>query len=420
MDRDTDVQACSGQKKKIALILSGGSARGAYEIGVIKAILPEFQKRGGFKFICGTSVGSINACLLTSLLHEPVEKILEGLEHYWLTLKKEHVFSENWANVGLRSFMGSLKLGEADFQGLLDNSPLKRILETEIDWSQLRKNLDNELIQALTVTATSVTNGRSVVFYESNDPNAISVIPRDSINRYVPTKIELSHTLASSSIPIFFKPEYLEFKDHDIDNGDWFFDGGVRQNTPLAPALVLGADALVVVGLHFMEEGFSGKTQKPGLVQSIGKLLNALFLDHIRHDIHRLSMVNELLGAMDDDAVLEKINLDRVRRGHKPWRIIPHLFITPSKPISEVAEEVWDRYPDTRKSFRTIDLLFRVGNLQGHLRGDLLSYFFFNPYYSKALIELGYQDGLEMINSTVYDPILKKEVKYIDWICGEV
>jgi len=404
--------------KKIALILSGGSARGAYEIGVLKAILPEFQKRGGFQIICGTSVGSVNACMLASLIHLPPEKVIDGLEHYWLTLKKEHVFIENWAHAGLRSFLGSLKLGEADFQGLLDTTPLKRILEAEINWEQLSKNLKDKLIHTLTVTATSITSGRSVVFYESNDPNALSVIPRDSVSRYVPDVISTQHVLASSAIPIFFKPEYLRFKEHDGEHGDWFFDGGVRQNTPLAPALVLGADALVIIGLHYMEEGFGDQEQKPGLVQNIGKLLNALFLDHIRHDKQRLSTINELLQSIDDAHVLKKINSDRLMRGHKPWRVIPDMFIAPSRPISEVAEEVWDRYPETRKNFRTIDWLFKVGNLKGHLRGDLLSYFFFNPYYAKALIDLGYKDGMEKMDSTVWDPVTKKHIKFIDKICG--
>ena len=156
-------------QKKIALILSGGGARGAYEIGVLKALVPEFQKYGGFKIISGTSVGSINACLLASLIHLPIEKIIEGLEHYWLTLKREQVFAENWANAGLRSFLGSLRLGQPDFEGLLDNAPLKRVMESEINWGQRTKNVTNELIYALTVTATSVTSGRSIVFYESHD-----------------------------------------------------------------------------------------------------------------------------------------------------------------------------------------------------------------------------------------------------------
>ncbi len=405
-------------KKKIALILSGGSARGAYEIGVLKAILPEFEKRGGFQIVCGTSVGSINACMLTSLLHLPVEKIIDGLEHYWLTLKKEHVFTENWANAGLRSFLGSLKLSEADFQGLLDNSPLKRFLESEVNWNQLRKNINDGLLYALTVTATSITNGRSVVFYESKDENAITVIPRDSVSRYVPDNVGVEHSLASSGIPIFFKPQYLKFKDSHGTHGDWFFDGGVRQNTPLAPALVLGADAMVIIGLHCMDDEYGDVAHKPGLLQNIGKLLNALFLDHIRHDRQRLDTVNELLQSIDDAHVLEKVNQDRIKRGHKPWRIIPEMFISPSKPISEVAEDVWDKYPETRKSFRTIEWLFKVGNMTGHFRGDILSYFFFNPYYAEELIELGYKDGLEKINSMVWDPITKKNVKYIDKICG--
>lgn len=406
--------------RKIALVLSGGGARGAYEIGVLKALLPEIQKHGGFKIICGTSVGSINACFVASLIHLPIEKLVEGLEHYWLTLKKEHVFLENWAHAGLRSFLGSLKLGQADFQGLLDNAPLKRILENEVDWNQLRKNVQDNLIYALTLTATSLTSGRSIVFYESADPNCIRVIPRDSYSRFVPDNITTTHALASSSIPIFFRPEYLKFKDHDIEHGDWFFDGGVRQNTPLMPAITMGADALVIIGLHFMESDYTVQEEKPGLLQNVGKLLNALFLDHIRHDTQRLNMVNEILEAIDDPALIEQINKKREQSGNMKWRVIPDLFVTPSRPISDVAEEIWDKFPETRKSFRTLDWLFKLGNLKGHLRGDLLSYFFFNPYYSKMLIDLGYKDGLEKMNSTVWDPHLKKNVKLIDKIIGNV
>lgn len=400
--------------RKIALVLSGGSARGAYEIGVVKALLPEIQKHGGFKIICGTSVGSINSCFLSSLAHLPPEKMIEGLEHYWLTLKREHVFIENWAHAGLRSFLSSLKLGQPDFQGLLDNSPLRRILETEVNWQQIRKNIHDGLIYALTVTATSVTSGRAIVFYESGDPNCISVIPRDSHTRFVPDKITPTHALASTSIPIFFKPEYMKFKDHGIEHGDWFCDGGVRQNTPLSPALTLGADALVIIGLHFAEERFSPDTEKPGLLQNIGKLLNALFLDHIRFDTQRLNMVNEILESLDDPTILQKINEQRVKKSSRPWRVIPDLFISPSIPISDIAEDIWDKYPDTRKSFRTLDWLFKLGNLKGHLRGDLLSYFFFNPHYSRALIDLGYKDGLEKMNSTIWDPHLKKNMRAID------
>ena len=400
--------------KKIALILSGGAARGAYEIGVLKALLPEIQKIGGFKIISGTSVGSINACFLASLVHLPTEKIVEGLEHYWLTLKRERVFVENWAHAGLRSFLGSLQIGQPDFQGLLDNSPLKRILENDVNWDQIRKNVQDELVYALTVTATSVTSGRSVVFYESCDPHCIKVIPRDSYARFVPDDIGAAHALASTSIPIFFRPEYLKFKDHAVEHGDWFCDGGLRQNTPLSPALTLGADALVIVGLHFAEERFTGDVEKPGLLQNVGKLLNALFLDHVRFDTQRLNMVNEILESVDDPLLLEKINNQRAQKGSKPWRIIPDLFVSPSMPISDIAEEIWDKYPETRKNFRTLDWLFKLGNLKGHLRGDLLSYFFFNPYYAKALIDLGYKDGLEKINSYVWDPHLKKNVKIID------
>ena len=404
--------------KKIALVLSGGAARGAYEIGVLKAILPEIQKRGGFKIICGTSVGSINACFLTSLIHLPVDKIIEGLEHYWLTLKRDHVFMENWAHAGLRSFLGSLRLGQPDFQGLLDNTPLKRILENEVNWDQLRKNIYDEMVYALTITTTSVTSGRSMVFYESHDPNCISVIPREASARFVPDKINHNHALASTSIPIFFKSEYIQFKDHDVEHGDWFCDGGLRQNTPLSPALTLGADALVIIGLHYKEDRFIADSEKPGLLQNVGKLLNALFLDHVRFDTQRLNMVNEILESIEDLTLIEKINEQRLKKGYRPWKIIPDLFINPSEPISDIAEDIWDKFPEVRKNFRTLDWLFKLGNLKGHLRGDLLSYFFFNPYYSKALIDLGYKDGLEKLEATVWDPVKKENIRLIDKLFG--
>lgn len=404
--------------KKIALVLSGGAARGAYEVGVLKALLPEIQKLGGFKIVCGTSVGSVNACFLTSLLHLPMEKMIEGLEHYWLTLKREHVFTENWAHAGLRSFLGSLRIGQPDFQGLLDNTPLKKILENEVSWEQLRKNVKDGLIDTLTITATSLTSGRSMIFYESCDPNCLSVIPRDSHTRFVPAEIEAIHPLASTSIPIFFKSEFIKFKDHGEEHGDWFCDGGVRQNTPLMPAITLGADALVIIGLHYTEEKFPAVAEKPSLLQNVGKLLNALFLDHVKHDTQRLHMVNEILEAIDDPNVIEEVNKKRGQIGNLKWRVIPDFTVSPSRPISDIAEEIWDKYPDTRKSFRTLDWLFRLGNLKGHLRGDLLSYFFFNPHYSKALIDLGYKDGLERINSTVWDSKTKKSIRMIDKLVG--
>ena len=413
------VVTMSASNKKIALVLSGGSARGAYEIGVLKALLPEIQKHGGIKIVCGTSVGSVNACFLASLLHLPPEKIIEGLEHYWLTLKREHVFIENWANAGLRSFLSSLRLGQPDFQGLLDNTPLKKILDNEVNWGQIRKNIhDDKLLYVLTVSATSVTSGRTIVFYESHDPSCLNVIPRDTHTRLVPDQISPIHAQASTAIPIFFKPEYIKFLDHDIEHGDWFCDGGVRQNTPLSPAISFGADALIIIGLHYKEDRFISEEERPGLLHNIGKLLNALFLDHIKFDTQRLNMVNEILEEIDEPALLEKINEQRVKRGSKPWRIIPDLFVFPSKPISDIAEDIWDKYPETRKNFKTLDWLFRLGNLKGHLRGDLLSYFFFNPQYSKALIDLGYKDGLEKINMTVWDPHKKENVRLIDKILG--
>lgn len=406
--------------KKIALVLSGGSARGAYEIGVLKALLPEINKIGGFKIICGTSVGSINACFLSSLIHLPMDKLVEGLEHYWLTLKREQVFIENWAHSGLRSFLGSLKLGEPNYPGLLDNSQLSNYLKHEVDWNQIHKNINDGLIYALTITATAVNSGRSVVFYESHDPHCIKVISTHSHTRFVPDKIGYSHALASSSIPIFFRPELIKFKDHDEEHSDWFFDGGVRQNTPLLPALTIGADALVIIGMHYEEYGYGNPDIRPGLLQNIGKLLNAIFLDHIRYDTQTLNMVNEILEAVNDPAVLDRINQDRAMRGKKKWRVIPDLYISPSEPISDIAEEIWDKYPETRKNFRTLDWLFKLGNITEHFRGDILSYFFFNPQYAKALIDLGYRDGKDAINRTVWDHKTRRNIKLIDKLIGNI
>lgn len=404
-------------KKKIALILSGGAARGAYEAGVIKALLPELEKHGaGISILSGTSVGSINASYLASIMHLPVKEIVENLEHYWLTFKKEHVFKENWSHAGLRSFLGSLKISQPDFQGFLDYGPLRKIIENEIDWAQVKKNIDDGRIYALTTSATSISTGKSVVFYQCHDPNVIKVISRDSHTRFVSAEISPKHIIASSSIPILFKPEYIKFVDHGEDHGDWFFDGGMRQNTPLYPALTLGADALIIIGLHHLETQVTSEDEKPGLIPNVGKLLNALFLESIKNDTKKLDMINDILETIGDEKIIKKINDERIKKGRKPFKRVPDLFVSPSRMISEIAEEIWDGYPETRSSFKTLDWLFKVGNLKGHPRGDVLSYFFFNPYYAKELIELGYKDTINTMNSEVWDPLQKKNVKLIDKI----
>jgi NTE family protein len=226
--------------RRTALILSGGGARGAYEVGVLWYIFDELARtRGGppqLDIISGTSVGAINGCYLAAHLSDPVLG-LRRLVQMWDELEVSKVLG-----FGMRQVVGLPKLllgGGKEGAGLFDVTPMAEIVTREISWRAVFRTLRKGQLRALTVSTTEVTTGRTVVFMQTA-PDV--VVPRNAPPRtlFRNATIGPEHALASAAIPLLFPPVRIE--------GNLYLDGGLRQNTPIAPALRLGATHVLAIG----------------------------------------------------------------------------------------------------------------------------------------------------------------------------
>jgi NTE family protein len=265
----------------IGLILSGGGARGAYEVGVLSYVYGELVRRTGrvprVDVISGCSVGAVNGTFLASAAHEPVRGV-ESLVDLWYKLDFSQVLA-----FGLKelAFLHRVWLGGARPQGLFNAEPLARLIAANVSWLSLARNLRRGVIKALTLATTQVSTGRPHVWV---DMSPHTPPPRDVGNQIVMRRgaVRAQHVLASAAIPIIFPLV-------DVD-GELHCDGGLRINTPTSPAIHLGARKLFVVGLsHQRYDGeppaHFAADRSPGAPFLFGKMLDAFFLDHLDADM---------------------------------------------------------------------------------------------------------------------------------------
>lgn len=404
-------------RKNLALVLSGGGARGAYEAGVlhyIRTMLPDrFSRKRRFDILCGSSVGAINVCLLASMAHDLVH---QGNHIYevWKHLKQEDVYKRDvlsLAGLVTRSFMGITRnvfssARDADvphfkkkhFRGLLDTSPLVSFLQREVPWRQITVNIRNRLIRAISITATNAHTGHLELFVEK-DPE----VPYTGHYIFHDTKIEHHHVLASAALPIIFQAVPIGHQ--------YYIDGGLRLNTPMSPAIQLGADKVLVVGLHHIpkrgeekeEKPFIHPTEPPSIGLLLGKISSALFLDRLTYDIEQMTRINRVIEwgeAVYGPDFVERINTylrekeitgDIAARGLKK---LAAFRISPSRDIRAVFGECIEgqRFFSTRLTFfeRTLLKLLEVDLYQGR---DFLSFIMFHPDYMHRLLELGFEDA---------------------------
>jgi len=391
-------------KNKIGLVLSGGGARGAYEVGVLKFIREKLYRDIGvkvkFDIFCGTSIGAINACYLAATAISP-QRGLQELIDVWLSMRFEDV-----VQFGLQQLLRTprLLLGDLPFYrdregrlgGLLNTMPLERLVMDQIPWSGIRQGLQHGLFEAISVTATDVMSGLSTVFIERRDLS----VPLWSRDRQIitrPTRIRPEHALASAAIPVLFPAIMIE--------GRYYTDGGVRQNTPISPALRLGANKLLVIGLRHEEkspqslpaENVSNLSRFPGLPFIIGKILNALLLDHLDYDLDRLKRFNTLLegGKIVYGPDFEnKINGVLLPMRQASYRHVEAVAIRPSVDLGYIAslQAKNGRFSKNNKGILA-RYLKHTAISQDAVDADLLSYLLFDADYARDLIELGYQDA---------------------------
>lgn len=396
-----------GESPRTALVLSGGGARGAYEAGVMRYLRGELAQALGAQprvdLICGTSIGAINACQLAALADAP-ERQGEGLVEVWQSLRLEEVF--HWSALRLAALplyawrqLRATRLRQVTWRlsDFLWPEALARVVERGVDWERLHRNVQDGRVRALTVTATDLGTGRAVVFVESAAP--LPPWSRDPLVEARAERIGPAHALASGAIPLLFRPVRI---------GDsWFVDGSVRQNVPLAPAVRLGAERLLVVACR--QEGQAGPAplpptrEPPTTAAQLGRLLGALLLDHTDYDLERLRKINDIVAQgrrAYGPAFVETIAALSADGLAAPLREVKDLVIRPSRDLGALARSHAERR--VRR--------LRPGTLAAHLlrraaadaeaaqdgAADLASYLLFDREYADELIALGWHDARTM------------------------
>ncbi len=366
--------------------MSGGGARGAYEVGVLGYLYREFPRRFGraphFDVLSGTSVGAVNAAALAATANDPATGMML-LTDVWMNLSLGDVLHFDLRQA---TRLYRLWLGGGVAAGIFDPRPLAHLIGHRIPWRQLVRNLRASTISALTVSATNIRTGRSTVYID-RAPDV--KLPRSGARVVIqPSHILPQHVLASAAMPLVFPPVRI--------GNDYFCDGGIRLNTPTSAAVHLGVDKMFVIGVTTPDrktELRMGKT--PGASFLLGKAVDALMLDHIEHDVERLNLINDILAdsveACGPD-YFEKLNKVAAAHGRPPRRFVETMVLHPSTDIGMLAgEHLRTHRPKfTRMMGRAMLRLLEVGEGRD---ADLASYLLFDSDFAKILIELGRQDA---------------------------
>jgi NTE family protein len=364
-------------RPRVGLVLTGGGARAAYQVGVLQAIAAMLPKRtrSPFPVICGTSAGAFNAAVLAISarnFHEGVRR----LSAVWENAHANQAYRTDpvgvYGNAGC--WLASLLFGSLKKQGavsLLDNSPLAQLLEHSLPLQGIQKSIDTGALHALGITAWGYTTGQSVTFYQGAD----SILPWKRERRIgIAAPIEIEHLLASSAIPLLFPAVRL--------NREYFGDGSMRQLAPLSPALHLGADRVLVIGVRKTVETQPERVKVddyPTLAQIWGHIMGSIFLDSLYVDLERLQRINRTIRMIPDETL---------RNHDTPLRQIQSMVISPSVEFNEIAQQ----HAGTLS--RTIRLFYRAIGAMRRDGSSLLSYVLFEEPFCRALIELGYEDTL--------------------------
>jgi NTE family protein len=388
-------------RPKVGFVLSGGGSRGAYEAGIIHYLRTDLKRRLGrhvpIDIIAGTSVGAINAAFLASTQTDP-DAQAEHMVTAWRSLRIEELIS-----LRARDVLRAVKLmlgadppppapGSFRYGGLLDTSGLERFVVRTIPWRGIDRSLRSRDLHAISVSATHVGTGHTVVFLSSAEP-----VPRewsrDPFVRHRAARIGPRHVLASAAIPLLFPAVKI--------GEEYFTDGGLRQNTPMSPAIRLGADRLLLISLRHVKQAPKAIEKErteayPKPLFLAGKALNALMLDHTEYDLQRMQRINLILEAGHasfGDRFESMMNHELVRLRGAPLRRIQAVHIRPSEDIGAIAADFVNAGRVNVHWAIARRLIQRLSAGEARHESDLLSYLLFDGDFASELIELGRRDA---------------------------
>lgn len=364
-------------KPVVGLIMTGGGARAAYQVGVMRALQELLPRDAGnpFPIICGTSAGAINAAVLATDAGN-FRRGVRRLMTVWKNFHVDQVYrADAWGALhnSARWFLAALTAGRlpGGAISLLDNTPLARLLEHHVDLPAIGRNVEAGHLKAFAVTCSGYTSGQSVTFYEGHASLADWARAR---RVGVAMPIGLPHLMASSALPFIFPPVKI--------NREYFGDGSMRQIAPVSPALHLGADRLLVIGVGRQSKQSAVRQPSnayPSLAQIAGHALDSIFLDSLEADLERLQRINRTLAIIPPETL---------QKNGYPLRTVEFRVLTPSVPLSQIAAQYAHDLPRVIRS-----LLFTVGATK-RTGSNLLSYLLFEKSYCRALIRLGYSDTM--------------------------
>jgi NTE family protein len=378
---------------RVAVVVAGAGARGAYEAGVLSVLVPRLREAGvRAPMFIGTSAGAINATIFAALSHLPPQEQARQALDVWRGISVSDVFRSPVIGspaIALRFAGQLLRRSGVTLTSLLDTQPLRRTANAVIDWEQLRRNISDGST-TLAVVATSGADNRTAVFVDHAGSGGVPPPDDDRPISYFATEIGPEHVLASSAIPIVFPPIHI---GAPAAAAGWYLDGGIRLNAPLKPALALGADAIAVVATHPVSDTVTpapANQSPPDVDDVVVRLMDAALVDRMVEDVRTLAKVNALVESSTGDSP-----------GGRARIVIPYLAVCPAErgTLAQLAVRVFDgghhhqRGINGRLRSAELRILGRALGGDGPRRGDLFSYLYFDSEFIESSIDLGRQDA---------------------------